>query len=398
MIPPGKKHIAGLLAALLLIGFNIVYVSASTGFIHSAAAVLETDHYRYLEMARRSNDLTRSKLAHEPPFCWRFLIPLIVFGLTKTGLSLNPAYYLTTNIFLVGYLFLFYLYLRRSGFELKYALTGLILIALTPGAVRWYEYQYWMTDPAGLFFVILGFYLIRSENTFGLLAVSIIAVAIRETYLAVLVYYFFFLWKRSGLTAALKKSAPVILIPAAVLILIRFLIAPSGDYNLIETASRVISFRVENLWPQQLYLLTLGSFGVIFPLLFLFPDTILRSCKNHYDSLIYVIIIYLSLGAGYNTDRLLVYTLPVLLVGALTNLKKYLAYLKPPPAGAMILIIALQAFFYASTKFYGYPAVSIFQPPNLPVSICMFAFWALGCAAFYGRKRTPASEKIGRIS
>ena len=72
MTPIRRKIITwGVVAATLLIGFNIVYVSWSTGFVHQAAVVLETDHYRYIEMARGPEHYSASWQAHEAPFCWR---------------------------------------------------------------------------------------------------------------------------------------------------------------------------------------------------------------------------------------------------------------------------------------------------------------------------------------
>lgn len=132
-----QKNITyGLITAALLICFNIFYVSFSTGFIHRAAVVLETDHYRYIEMARGPENYAVSGGAHEAPFCWRLFTPYLAFLLTRTGIDLNPAFYLITNIFLFGLLFILYLYLRASGFDLKYSLLGMVLVGLTPGAVR----------------------------------------------------------------------------------------------------------------------------------------------------------------------------------------------------------------------------------------------------------------------
>ena len=390
MSPFPSKYIAAITAAIVLLGINIVYVSHFTGFIHPASAVLETDHYRYMAMVRRGDTPAQQRLAHEPPFCWRILIPFIVSLLSETGAGLNGAYYLVTNLLLGFYLFIFYLYLRELGFGGIYALAGIILVGLTPGAVRWYEYQYWMTDPAGLFFVILGFYLIRSGKYFGLLAVSVAAVLARETYLAVPVYYFFSQWQKEDLRTALRKCAPVIVIPVALLIVIRVLIPSGGDYNLGGIGRKVISFRIENFWPQQLYFTTLGSFGVIFPLLFLFPSRLAGGYwKKHYPGLIYVLLIYSSLAAGYNTDRLLAYALPVLLVYALKNLKKMIDCSGVRPGGWIAAVILLQLLFYLSTRFYGFPAVSIFQPVSLPVTFSLLCFWILSGMIAYFRRCPP---------
>ncbi len=375
----------GLLASVVLIGVNIAYVASFTGFIHPPSVVLETDHYRYLEMARGPEIYAQSRLAHEPPFCWRLLVPFLAYLFSQTGLNLDPSYFLITNGFLIGYLLFFYAYLKRTGLKAGYALLGISLVALTPGAVRWYEYQYWMTDPAGLFFVVLAFYLIERGNYPGLLAVSAVAITARETFLAVPVYYFFYLWKRRGLKAAAGRSWPVILLPVLLLFLIRYYIITADGYDAPGIARGVIAFRWENLWPDQLYLLTLGSFGVVFPLLLLFPGRIIGWARANFDKLIFTLIIYLSLAAGYNTDRLLAYALPVLLIPALGNLERLARVLGGHRAGLAALAVAVQLFFYLSTRFYGLPAVSIFQPASVPVIAAMFLVWLAARAAVLRR-------------
>ena len=97
--------------------------------------------------------------------------------------------------------------------------------------MRWFEYQYWMSDPAALFLVMLAFFLIERERWRAVGAVSVAAAFVRETY--VLVYPYVFLrelrlGRRSG--AALARSAAVAALPLAVLVAIRRLVdaEPAG--------------------------------------------------------------------------------------------------------------------------------------------------------------------------
>lgn len=382
----------GLFVSIVLIAANLAYVSYFTGFIHSPSVVLETDHYRYLEMARGPEFLARSRLAQEPPFCWRLLVPFLAYLATRAGLGPDPAFFLLAGVFLFGYLMVFFAYLKQVGLGSGYALLGIVLVALTPGAVRWYGYQYWMTDPAGLFFVVLAFYLIERGNYSGLLGVSTVAVTARETFLAVPVYYFFYLWKRRGLKTAFDLGWPVILIPLLLLSLIRYYVVPVSGYDAIGIARDVLAFRWGYLWPNQLYLLTLGSFGVVFPLLLLFPGRIFSRAGANIDKLVFVLVIYLSLAAGYNTDRLLVYALPVLLVPALENLIRLVRVLGWPSAGLAVPVIVLQVFFYLSTRFYGLPAVSIFLPASIPVVALMSLAWIWSQVMIYRRRAQEVPE------
>ena len=363
-----------IVAATILL-FNICYVSFSTGFIHKPKIVLETDHYHYIEMAREPEVYSRSLAAHQAPFCWRLLPSFLTYLLTKIGLNIDQAFYLNTNLCLFLFLFTLCLYLQKIGFNRKYSLFGSFLVGMMPGAIRWYEYQYWMSDPLALFFIILAFYLIEIKSNKGLLLLSLIAVTARETYLAVLIYYFFYLLKREGINKALVRGSILWAAPILILLLIRHYIIPVHTFSIIKTISIIIPFRLSNFWHNQLYLVTIGSFGVIFPLLLLFPRQLFRLFREHYDKLIFVLIIYAQLAIANNTDRLLAYALPVLLPAALRSMKRFISETRLATTGIMTIALVLQLIFYVATKFYRQPAISVFQSTNLVVVISLLLFW-----------------------
>ena len=138
----------GALLAVLVLGVNVGTVSARLGFLHKAKQVKETDQWRYIEMAR---DPHRTRpLSREATYCWRVFVPVTARLMMRSGLSLNLSFWLITNISLFVFLLVTWIYLRDLGFETSYRVTGLLLLGLTQGAVRWYEYQYWMSDPPAL--------------------------------------------------------------------------------------------------------------------------------------------------------------------------------------------------------------------------------------------------------
>lgn len=66
--PPGfsrRDLLTGALAAALALGLNAGYVSVRLGFVHKPKQARETDHFRYIEMAK--GDGGRQELAREPP-------------------------------------------------------------------------------------------------------------------------------------------------------------------------------------------------------------------------------------------------------------------------------------------------------------------------------------------
>ena len=141
-------------------------------------------------------------LARTAPFCWRVLTPWLAFLLTKTGLGLNAAFYLLTNCFLFAFLLTLFLWLRDQGFDLRGSLLGQALVGLQQGAVRWYEYQYWMTDPLCLFLVVVALRLMRRRWDGALAIVSVAGVLARESYLLVLPGYALRRLREGGVGAA----------------------------------------------------------------------------------------------------------------------------------------------------------------------------------------------------
>ena len=199
----------GLLLAILMLAVNVTSVSTRLGFLHKPKQVKEYDHWRYLEMARGAEG--REALTREPPYCFRLAVPALVRTLTRAGLSVNAGFWLVTNAALFGFLLLLWLHLRDLGFALPLRFTGLLIVGFTQGAVRWFEYQYWMSDPAALFLVMLAFFLLERRRWAALAVASVAAALVRETY--VLVYPYVFLHQlRAGrpwpAAALVRSSSP----------------------------------------------------------------------------------------------------------------------------------------------------------------------------------------------
>lgn len=371
-------------AALLLLGVNIVFVSSSIGFVHKPKRCLETDHYHYIDMAAAPPG-QRSERAREAPFCYRVLVPGLVNRLGRLGVSMNEAFYLVTNLFLLAFLLAFYALLRRGGATAPESFVGLALVALTPGAVRWYEYQYWMPDPACLFFLTLAIGWIQAGRERPLLVVSPIAALVRETYVLVLPYAFLFAWRRTSFRAAVLATGRLGLATLPVLVLLRWAIPASGGMGLGSAALEMIPFRIRHLWENQLYFATFGTFGVLLPLVCLRPRRLPGFVRSRPEDAALVVLTYASLAFANNTDRLLAYALPAVVPVALRSiraLEEAVGVGLPVAAAA----IGLQVFFYWRTPFHE-PGISIYQPTSLAVTLAMVAFWCGGVALLRLRGR-----------
>jgi hypothetical protein len=391
--PPrlGRRDLVlGALAATLALGLNAGYVSARLGFVHKPKQVRETDHHRYIEMAKGEGG--RPELAREPPYCWRVLVPALARGLAHAGLSLNAAFYTVTNLSLFGFLLVLYLYVRELGFDRRLSLAGLALVALMQGAVRWFEYQYWMSDPLCLFLVALAFWLVRRGKTVGLGAVSVVAALVRETYVVVYPHYLFHRRKTRSWPQALARTAAVSALPLAILLFLRQAIVPNQPDDLVASLQENVAFRIRHLFDNQLYVLTVGTWGALFPLLLLFPGRIRELARRHFDQLLPALVVYASLLVSNNTERPLAYAVPALLPAALHNLRAFLAETALPAAGVIGAAVALQAFFWWQTRLFEL-GMSIYQPANLGVTAAAVGFWvALRIALARSRAARVAAQ------
>lgn len=366
------------LVALGLLAVNVAAVGALLGFVHKPRRVLETDHYYYLAMAESDETRAASVQARTAPYCWRVLTPFLAHQLTRLGLSIHQAFYLLTNVFLYGFLLALFAYLRALGFVEREALVGMALAGLMPGTLRWYEYQYWMTDPLALLLVCGSLLCIESGRERLLLPLAVLGVLTRESFLLVFVYYAVRWLQRSGLRAAILRTLPLAAAPAVVLLLLRVIITPGPGPRLWKVVREIVAFRVSVLWESQLYLATVGTFGVLVPLALLAPALTWARVRRWPAAAAFVVATYLTLLFGNNTDRLLAYAAPIVVAAGLLGLRVP-AFSRNPARLATwtAAALALQLLFWWTTPFHR-EAASVYQPTNWPIVGALLGFWALG--------------------
>jgi hypothetical protein len=361
------------LASILLLGLNAFYVSATVGFVHRPRKVLETDHYHYIDMAEGPPGRAPTDKGREAPFCYRVLAPGLVWALGGTGLGVNGAFYLVTNAFLLCFLLALHALLRHEGATVGEALIGLALVAFVPGAVRWYEYQYWMPDPPCLFFVALGVLWIRKGREILLLLLSAVAVLSRETYLLLLPVAFLHAWRTVSLRQAVLRTARLAAVTLGTLALLRAAIVPAGGADLVAAAREMIPFRARHLFNGQIYAATLGTFGVLFPLWWLRPERVVTFLRRRPEDGALVAAAYASLAFANNTDRLLVYALPAVVPVALTALRS-IGRAGRRWGALAATVLGLQVFFYLETPFHE-QGISIYPPTRVAVVAVLGLFW-----------------------
>jgi len=368
-----------------LVFLNAACVASALGWVHGPRRVLEGDHFRYLEMARGAEG--KAELARQPPYCWRILAPSLARALARTGLGLNASFYLVTNLFLFGFLLALYAFVRLVGFEAVSAGAGVTLAALMQGAVRWYEYQYWMSDPPTLFFVALAFLLTQCGQSVALALASFPAVLARESYVFVFPYHLLHVARQRGWWPAVARTLAIAAGPIALLLLVHRLIVPNEPDDLVVSIADTLGFRWRHRDDNQAYVMTVGSLGVLFPLLLLFPERAAAMIRRHYDAAAYLVITYLTLGIANNTERMLAYGLPVIVPAALWSAETLAREARIPRAAVLGAAVALQLLFWLRLRFHGEAGLSMYQPTDAVVVAAMAAFWLAARALRRARQR-----------
>jgi hypothetical protein len=377
----------GALLAIALLGLNVASVSSRLGLVHKPKQVKEYDHWRYIEMARGAEG--RPALQREPPYCFRLAVPALVRALARLGLSVNAGFFLVTNAVLFGFLLVLWLHLRDLGFALPLRVTGLAVVGLTQGAVRWFEYQYWMTDPAALFLVMLAFFLVERGKWGPLLVTSIVAAFVRETY--VLVYPYVFLHElRKGrpIRTAAGRSAALAALPLAALVAVRRLIVPNQPDDFVSGIVDTMTFRFNHVLDNQPYVVTVGAFGVLVPLLLLFPLRAPTLARRHFDRALYVATVYATLAISNNNERPLAYALPALVPAALHGLRAFLDETGLKATPVLVAVVGLQALFWAGQR-WAEAGMSLYQPVNWTTVAALTGSWLAAQAALARVRKVP---------
>jgi hypothetical protein len=376
-----------ILLAILMLGVNVFSVSSHLGFLHKPKQVKELDHWRYIEMAKGSE--ARPVLARQSTYCWRVFTPFVAGLLYRAGLSMNLAFFVVTNVFLFAFLLAVWAYLAALGLGLASRATGLVLVGLTQGAVRWYEYQYWMTDPPSLFLLVLALLLVRRERLLPLYPLGALAALVREHNVVVVPFQWLQSLKRGvPFVRATAVAATLAVLPLAVLWGLRRLIVPVDQGDMLADMVDTLGFRWRHR-EDQLYQLSVGALGVVFPLLLLLPARVPGMIRRNLDSLSLVAFFYGLLLVANNTEREIAYALPVLLAAALVQLRDYAREARLPVLPLAALAVALQALFFFEQRFLD-AGSSMYQPTNMKVVGAMVAFWLAAQGTLWIRRRAGA--------
>lgn len=287
-----------------------------------------------------------------PPFCWRIIVPLLVYILPFSS-TVSFLIITLASIFLSGIVTA--KILERYSFNKKWIYIAIVLFYSTVFAVRYNLIEFYNPDSLLILLVLLGVYFILTKKIKLFLIVSVIGVLVKETYLIVLpLYYTLNIFnisrdgKQSGLPQSQKQyfnralfidTLKVSVLPLTAFIAIRLLIQPEGVYNYLTLLEGTIRLRWEYLLGAQLslnhelfpnqpeilnsiinwYRLTLGAFSGLFIL------GLIKIKKNRNIFLEYsplIIGAYAQIFFAVDNERLVVLAFLPLLIAGLFYLKE----------------------------------------------------------------------------
>jgi len=388
-----RDVLIGALAALILVLVNDAYVVSKVGILHGpldegTGFSLAADHLCYIAMAQESFEYYNDPEAHTPPFCYRLLTPWAARLVIQLGAGTDLAFYLLTQVGLCLFLTLLFLLLRGVGLDLSYSLLGIVLAAGMQGAVRWYSLQYWMTDPLALCFLTLGVHLVRTRRWGLLQATSVLAMLNKDTYLMLFPYVFFSELRCAGWRAACSRTVQVAWLPMIVMQVAHSYIVPLESKSFYETVKPIFLWRVRDFFQLHVYAATIGSFGVLMPLLLLFPSRLLRCVRGNYPELILALGFFAVLGVATNTDREMAYTLPALLPIAMINVRSWVRATRTPFALVALALVAVQALFWMRTVYFE----SSIQLLRWDVVAAVTSVWIVGLVSLRARRKALVRE------
>jgi hypothetical protein len=188
------------------------------------------------------------------------------------------------------------------------------------------------------------------------------------------------------LREAVARTAALAALPFATLVAIRRLVRPNQPDDFVSGIVDSLTFRAHHALDNQLYVVTLGAFGVLLPLVLLFPARLPGLARRHFDRALFVLSVYVTLVISNNNERPLAYALPALVPAALWCLRAFLRETGLPERPVLAAVVALQAVFWAGQR-WAEIGMSIYQPVNWTTVTALTLAWVAAQAALARARR-----------
>lgn len=378
--------------AALIVAANAGYVASKLGFVHRVRAVMETDHRHYIHMALSPEE------PEDPPYAYRVATPTLARGLMAWGLTVNQAFYLLTQFSLIAFLACTFLFLRARGFTAEIAALMLVLMGLTQGAVRWFEYQYWMSDPLCMALVAAAILALELDRPWRLaILLAFAAGFVRESFVLVLPFAFFRTLSRHDLKQAVIRTGAIGAAFFAVSLTLHAVITPIAPDDWWSGIVDSMGFRYRHLFDNQWYVLTVGTWGVFLPLALADVRSISHRLRDHSDLVALALATYATLIISNNTERPLAYAWPAIAAAGAAGFRSLISTIRVPfrsPFQRMAVVcLGAQLVHFGLTRWNDLSGSSLYQPANPAVAGLMCGVWLFWAFALWRSRPSTSPER-----
>ncbi len=348
-----------LLAALVQLHGQIPY---------PAARYSQGDHYRYIALAAQPFG-SPDPLAHEAPFLWRLLTPLIVHLLP---FPLLTSFWLVTLVGLAGAtLALEWLLVGLKLSPLAMLAGGVAFVLLGP-ATGFNLWNYALVDPLALCLLalIVGCAIHRHGRL--LVALTLLGALTKEVTLLGALFALAWAWKQNR--ALLPWAMSALIGGGALLILLRLLLPPANSYTLISAFEETAYFHSLSL-ASVLALLVFeasrliqaisATWGALLPLALLQLRHTPRFWHANPAFLVLIVGSILQIFIATDVERLAVYGFPGIIAACCFEIEDLAVYWKHMYWVIWLSILLIQAaqwWLYAAwppeSKGFSSPAIT----------------------------------------
>jgi hypothetical protein len=268
------------------------------------------DHLVYIEMAQQPF------AAHEPPYCYRLLVPTIARYLP---FSLAVNFYLLAVLFIIGTGILLHLFLRDLGCNLFYSSLGVILFYSLNWGAKFLLFDFWLTEAALFFFVVLSLLLILRDSRVWLVVALCLAVLCKESALFLLPLIYTLRARHIIDGPALLRAVLLSIVPIALFVVLRLTITTDTSYNLVTLWKEIGVPRLTEGLVGYIRGVTVGTWGIVALLLPFFCSK--RGRGFALRSMPFLLLVLAQPLFAINVDRLIVPAFPIVIPLAMNGLE-----------------------------------------------------------------------------
>lgn len=277
------------------------------------------DQYRYIPMAIQPFT-NPNPLAHQPPFVWRILTPLLVHMLpvpTLTGFWLVTLFGLAGTVLALPWL------LKALGVPQPAIIGGTLAFVFLGPATGFSLWSYQRIDALAFFLLTLA--LLFSVQRRGLLLVATLCVLSfdKEVSLFGAVFSLAWAWQHRD-NRMIRWSVVALVGSLGILFALHTIIPANRPYSLLgEFENLMIDWLKNGTFPARLQVATIGTWGILFPLAVWHLWHPASLWKRHACWLLLLLATAQIFVSG-DIERVVVYAFPVMIAASSFTVEEFM--------------------------------------------------------------------------